>query len=104
MDYLPLCPSDDMEDTITNPYIPLPTKVSGKPQCLPLLILTPQSMPILPSQSQQIMGYNQQKHYAPHCLPPVTPTNPFHTQTPTFPHAALPTGRQLTETLRLSPS
>ena len=28
------------------------------------------------SQSQQIMGYTQQKHYAPHCLPPVAPTDP----------------------------
>ena len=72
MDAPPLCPSDYLEDTTTNPYILAPTKVFGQPQGLPLLILTPPSTPIISSQSQHIMGYTQQKHYVPHCLPPVT--------------------------------
>ena len=76
MDDPPLCPSQDLEDTATNPDIPSTTKVSGKPQAMRLLILTPPSTPIIPSHSQQIMGYNQQKHYAPQCLPPVKLTDP----------------------------
>ena len=74
MDDPPLCPSDNLKYTTTNPDIPASTKVYMKPQGLPILILTTPSTPILPSQSQHIMGYNQQKHYAPHCLTPLTPT------------------------------
>ena len=82
MDAPPLCPSEDLKETTTNPDIPAVTKVSGKPQGLPLLILTPPSTPIILSQSQHIMGYTQQKYYAPHCVPPVTPTHPDPTTDP----------------------
>ena len=75
MDSPSLCSEEYLEDTTTNPDIPAPTKVCDQPGGLPLLILTPQSTPILSSQSQHIPGHTQQKHSAPHCLPPVTPTD-----------------------------
>ena len=74
MDDPQLCPSDNLKYATTNPNIPASTKVYRKPQGLPILILITTSTPILMSQSKHIMGYNQQKHYAPHCLTPVTPT------------------------------
>ena len=76
MDYQPLCPSDNLKYTTNNQDIPATTKLSGQPQGLPIPILTTPSTPILLSQSQHIMGCNQQKYYAPHCLTPVTPTYP----------------------------
>ena len=68
MDAPQLYLSKDLENTMTNPYITSQTKVTGQPQGLPLLILTTPSVPILPSQFQQIPGYIQQKYSTTHCL------------------------------------
>ena len=56
MDDPPLCPSDNLKYTTTNQDITAPTKVSGQPHGLPILILDTPSMPILPSQSKHMMS------------------------------------------------
>ena len=76
MDAPPLFPSKYQKDTMTNPDIPTPIKVSGQPQGLTLLILNFPPTPIILYQFQHNLGFNKQKHYAPHCLSPVTSTDP----------------------------